>query len=164
MSNRGFTLIELLMVIAIIGMLSTTVLASLKTARLKAADAKVMQQARELRTLMELERNESGTYTGIKAGGAWKAAGASCSGFTSTNYSTKAAEVCNELVAATGSNCGSNCVYFASVNPASTDKFTIQAYLPSKNAYLCLGSSGLSSQTAPYPPSDWSFAGCYSNP
>lgn len=164
MKTRGVTMIELLMVVAIIGLVSTFVLGALKTAQLRGAEAKVIQQARELRTIMELERNESGSFSAIKAGGAWKAAGASCSGF-SGNYAAKAAEVCDALVQATGSACGSNCVYFSSVNPASTDKFTIQAYLPSINTYLCFGSSGRYSNTEPYPADGfWGDAGCYANP
>lgn len=170
MRHRGFTLIELLMVVAIIGLLSTVVLGSLKTAQRRAADSKVIQEARELRTIMELERNESGVYTAIKNGGEWKAAGASCSSGFGGNYATQAEQICNELVAATGNNCGSNCVYFANVTgvPTNPDQrpnyFTITAYLPSSNTYVCLGSSGGSSRDTPYPADDWTREGCYANP
>lgn len=171
MRQRGFTLIELLMVIAIIGLLSTVVLGSLKTAQQKAADSKVIQQARELRTIMELERNESGTYTAIKNGGgasgtSWWAAGATCSGFSGT-YATQATQICNELVRATGNKCGNYCVYFKSVNVPTAQRpvnFTITAYLPSSNTYLCLGSSGGSSNDSPYGSGDWTYEGCYANP
>lgn len=170
MRPRGFTLIELLMVIAIIGLLSTVVLGSLKTAQQRAADSKVIQQARELRTVMELERNETGVYTGIKSGGGWKAAGGTCSSGFSGSYATQAQTICNALVEATGNNCGSNCVYFANVTgvPTSPDQrpnyFTITAYLPSSNTYLCLGSSGGSSDDTPYPADNWAREGCYANP
>lgn len=171
MRPRGFTLIELLMVVAIIGLLSTVVLGSLKTAQQKASDSKVIQQARELRTIMELERNETGVYTGIKSGGAWKAAGATCSSGFTGNYATKAQQICTALVAATGNNCGASCVYFLNVTGVPTSNpdqrpnyFTITAYLPSRNTYLCLGSSGRSSMTATYLSPDWTNDGCYADP
>lgn len=159
------------MVVAIIGLLSTVVLGSLKTAQMRAADSKVIQQARELRTVMELERNESGVYTAIKAGGGWKAAGATCSSGFSGSYAAQAQAICTELVKATGSNCGNNCVYFANVTGVQTSNpdqrpnyFTITAYLPSRNTYLCLGSGGGSSDDTPYPADNWDREGCYANP
>ncbi len=164
------------MVVAIIGLLSTIVLGSLRTAQMRAADSKVIQQARELRTIMELERNESGVYTSIKNGGGasennwWWSAGATCSGFSGT-YATQAQAICTELVKATGSNCGNHCVYFRNVTGVQTSNpdqrpnyFTITAYLPSRNTYLCLGSSGGSSDDTPYPADNWDREGCYANP
>jgi prepilin-type N-terminal cleavage/methylation domain-containing protein len=53
-SYRGFTLIELLVVVAIIGLLSSIVLAALQTARLKAKDAAYAEELSQLHTaLME---------------------------------------------------------------------------------------------------------------
>lgn len=171
-SKRGFTLIELLMVIAIIGILSSVVLASLRTARLKAADSTVRQEALQLRTLMEQERTETGTYTSLKAGGGWKNAGSTCTAasFGTSQFATKASEVCTKLVAAsTGSGgCTTNCVFFQTTGPSNShEKYSIMAYLPGASTdagsakYLCVGSSGNQSVSNGSP---WTDDGCYQNP
>ena len=62
MKNRGFTLIELLVVIAIIGVLSSVVLASLNTARVRARDAKVRTELRQINTAINLYYQKYGYY------------------------------------------------------------------------------------------------------
>jgi type IV pilus assembly protein PilE len=173
--NRGFTLIELLVVIAIIGLLSSVVLSSVRTARFKAADAGVRAEMLQLRTIMEQERTNSGTYTAIKSGGAYKNAGASCPvGTFSGQFASKASEVCTKLVAvSTGSGgCTVNCVYFQTVNiggatPNPADRYSIMAYLPGASLdagsarYVCMGSSGNQSLANG---ALWDEEGCYNNP
>lgn len=63
--HSGFTLIELLVVISIIGVLSSVVLASVNTARMKARDAAVKQLALQMRNVYELEYSNTGTYSGL---------------------------------------------------------------------------------------------------
>lgn len=64
--KKGFTLIELLVVIAIIGLLASVVLASLQTARDKAADAKVKETLAQLRSQSELYySNNSDSWAGL---------------------------------------------------------------------------------------------------
>lgn len=60
--NKGFTLIELLVVVAIIGLLSSVVLASLSSARAKARDAKRKVEMVQVRTALELYKNDFGSY------------------------------------------------------------------------------------------------------
>ncbi len=60
--NKGFTLIELLVVIAIIGILSSVVLVSLNSARIKARDAKRTASIKELQTALELYYDDNGSY------------------------------------------------------------------------------------------------------
>jgi prepilin-type N-terminal cleavage/methylation domain-containing protein len=52
--QRGFTLIELLVVVAIIGLLSSVVLASLNSARQKGRDARRVADLKQLQVALEL--------------------------------------------------------------------------------------------------------------
>lgn len=61
-TSRGFTLIELLIVIAIIGILSSVVLASLNTAREKARDAKRLSDTRNVVAALELYYYDNDGY------------------------------------------------------------------------------------------------------
>src|SRR5574343_1849391 len=65
-SEKGFTLIELLVVVAIIGILSTVVLASLGNARTKAKESKAMSIFGQIRAQAEIAfDNNSGSYATI---------------------------------------------------------------------------------------------------
>jgi len=69
-NNHGFTLIELLVVVAIIGLLSSVVLASLNTARAKGRDAKRLSDMEQIRTALAMYYNDyNGKYP--TTGGAW---------------------------------------------------------------------------------------------
>jgi prepilin-type N-terminal cleavage/methylation domain-containing protein len=61
-NSRGFTLIELLMVIAIIGLLSSIIMASLNDARKRALDARRLMDMRSIQTALELYKTTYGTY------------------------------------------------------------------------------------------------------
>ncbi len=60
--SRGFTLIELLVVVAIIGILSSIVLASLNSARKKGRDARRVSDIKQLQLALELAYDASNAY------------------------------------------------------------------------------------------------------
>lgn len=62
MKKRGFTLIELLVVISIIGLLSSIVLASIRTAREKAEITALKSNFLSVRNALELYRSDYGDY------------------------------------------------------------------------------------------------------
>ncbi len=59
-NRRGFTLIELMVVISIISLLSSIVLASVKTARMKARDARRKEDLHNIYTALHLYYDENG--------------------------------------------------------------------------------------------------------
>lgn len=61
--KKGFTLIELLVVVAIIGLLSSVVLASLNSARAKARDARRKIDIKQLEIALEYNYDKKGAYT-----------------------------------------------------------------------------------------------------
>ncbi len=60
--QKGFTLIERLVVIAIIGLLSSVVLASLSSARAKARDAQRLSGIKQMQLALELYYDKNGYY------------------------------------------------------------------------------------------------------
>ena len=64
--KKGFTLIELLMVIAIIGILSSVVLASINSTRAKARDANRISDMKQIQIALELYRETNGSYPIVK--------------------------------------------------------------------------------------------------
>ncbi|MFA6257293.1 MAG: type II secretion system protein [Candidatus Paceibacterota bacterium] len=62
--NQGFTLIELLIVIAIIGILSTVVLAMLSSARNKGKDSSIQREMKSLQSQVAIAADD-GNYNGL---------------------------------------------------------------------------------------------------
>ncbi len=62
MKNKGFTLIELLLVLAIIGALSSFLLANLIGAKAHARDAQRKSDMRQMQSAFELYRADQNTY------------------------------------------------------------------------------------------------------
>lgn len=67
--RAGFTLIEILVVIAIIGILSSVIIASLNTARERARNASYLVQIREYQKALALYYTNQGSYPGTSAWG-----------------------------------------------------------------------------------------------
>jgi len=66
--NSGFTLIELLVVISIISFLSSVVLSSLSSARMKARDTQRISDIRQMRIALELYKSANGDYPNSSSG------------------------------------------------------------------------------------------------
>ncbi|MEI7709222.1 MAG: type II secretion system protein [bacterium] len=70
-NNKGFTLIELLVVVAIVGLLSSVILASLNSARAKGRDAKRLQDMHQIQTALELYFSTNNQYPSTGGSNIW---------------------------------------------------------------------------------------------
>lgn len=87
--KKGFTLIELLVVVAIIGMLSSVVLASLNTARGNARDSRRQSDLKQIQTALELYYNVNNAYPGEVACDTSKGSGSgNCAAYTGASWTT----------------------------------------------------------------------------
>jgi len=162
-NKKGFTLIELLVVVAIISLLSSVMLASLNASRLKAKDAAIKSELRQLSTLATLNYSDYGSYSNIQPSGAVIDDIAQCSLYFSGAYAQKAIDICRNIVSlATGAGAGPGDPLFIATNGVSeTESFSFIAFIPSVTQYACIGSSG----AITFPVVDIFFdPGCYLNP
>jgi prepilin-type N-terminal cleavage/methylation domain-containing protein len=137
MGLSGFTLIELLVVVAIIGILSSVVLASLNTARNKGADASIRANLSGTRAEAEIYYDTNGNYQATSGSGGVcdSTAGAANSIFDSV---TAAATANSASVIPTRDAIGSATV--AACNDTAT-AWAAQAPLKT-GGFFCVDSSG----------------------
>jgi prepilin-type N-terminal cleavage/methylation domain-containing protein len=164
--HRGFTLIELMVVIAIIGLLSSVIISSLVTARLKGRDSKLKQEVTQMRNLIELDYTEvsPSSFANLQTG-TWYSSAAQCNAATFAGaYATKAKDICLAIVANSSSNFpGGYGMLYIGNSVSVSNNYSIMVFLPYKNTFYCVGNGGVNSDTnsagAP-----WSQSGCYANP
>ena len=152
-TNRGFTLIELLVVIAIIGVLSSVVVTTLTTARNKAKDVAIKAAVRQMAAAAQLEYTQTGSYTAFAYG--WDYNATDCSGSFAGNQAVNARQICANIVTNGPS-------FYSGTNGDNVQRFSFMAYLPGKQRYFCVGSSGRISDIETS--STWGSPGCYANP
>lgn len=174
LTHKGFTLIELLVVISIIGLLSSVVLVSLSSARLKAKDAAVRSAMHQLQLVHEQAFSSRGDYSDMQFdmapfGGCGGDIGTSYYCFTGTGGTTcssifsgairtpnsEAARICDNILSlAGGSEIGSSPTFIMgvanNVPGGMKSNYSIAAYLPFKKTYLCIGSHGQSDTATSY--------------
>lgn len=120
MKQRGFTLIELMVVIAIIGMLSSVVLASLSSAREKAASVRRISDLKTIQTALELYHSTNNRYPNL----GWSY---NCSGGNWATLQTALTPYLSAIPNDPTHDCAANRVYYVVTN--STD-YKILAHIP----------------------------------
>jgi prepilin-type N-terminal cleavage/methylation domain-containing protein len=141
--RRGFTLIELLVVVAIIGVLSSVVLASLTTARNKGVDAAVKSNLEQARTQGELFYSaNNNSYDGGTAPTSVCNPLASAGGLIGANRSILAAAqaIGQNTVTLLGTGATSVC-------NSNAGAWVAQVPLKSVAGFFCIDSTGVATTT-----------------
>ena len=85
-NNKGFTLIELLVIVAIIGLLSSIILASLQVARAKARDSRRMHDLDQIRTTLFSYYDTYGNRIETGSGCGWNGDGTGWFNYVGGSY------------------------------------------------------------------------------
>ena len=160
--NKGFTLIELLVVISIISFLSSIILNSVNSARVKAKDSAIKAEVKQMAILMDLEYSEKKSYANLQQSNAagWMNYAVNCTSgaaagneyLTASNYATKAADICKNIIA-NNTTLSTSGAFHSDTSGDNDQRYSIMAAL-SNGDYYCVGSSGSSSG-----PQNWASLG-----
>lgn len=145
-NSRGFTLIELLVVVAIIGVLSSVVLASLNSARAKSRDARRISDMRNLQNAMELFYDQTGKYPQSAGHAQWSGhwenfancleSGTGC-GFTVSNFVSPIKDVPQDPSRTTSDPFASGTTYYPSSGySCNTSQYRLTACLETNHPAL----------------------------
>ncbi len=153
----------MLVVVAIIGMLASVVISSVSSARTKAKDVAIKAEVQQLRTIMEENYTDYGSYAYLQPNSAWVPENSSCAAYvTGGTYAAKVQQICQQIITWQSGSIAPqpNRQFYLGVSGGDTQKYSILVYLPGANTYWCVGSSGNSGTD----PGTWNNPGCLKNP
>lgn len=146
-NKTGFTLIELLIVIAIIGILASIVLVSLSISRRKAIDASIKTSAVSWMKAAQVDitanDNINSWINNWRLWDDWPVGSLKC-GTSNPSANPSAIAACTEMAKNMGN--ANMKIWANSWYNSNAPKFSIIAWLPGAERFLCVGSNGATSQ------------------